>query len=210
MRNATFIIPGVWRPARSLLGRWIRAHSVDERQAESTYVVVVVLAAIGLVLIHILLWTLFREARGSDAMWVFAVIEALVGGPVAAAAFVGWAPAVTVRASRRGLIITCGRGSGKGHIEEGPGAEDGPDERELSIPYDAIHDVTRVDARTFHRHYRRYAETRVFANRIDDELLLLKWNGVPVVIGLSAGDLGALERILTAHAAVESSHVDAA
>lgn len=219
--NAVFGIRGAWRPARSLLGRWIRAHSADERQAESTYVVVVVTATIGLVLLHILAWAFFGPPSGGDALRTFVIVEVVLGAAIALTTIVGWAPAITVRAGETGLDIVVGYPAvlrhpaaapedGETHPARSTVESSGLDGNGLFIPYAAIDGASRVGARTFHRHYRRYAETRVFVNRIEDDLLLLQWNGVPVVIGLPPGDLGVLERIITSHASVESSHVDAA
>jgi hypothetical protein len=85
---------------------------------------------------------------------------------------------------------------------------------ELRIPYSEIERMSRIDDRLYYRHYRRYAETRAFVNRTPSELLLLRFGGVPVVLGLDRGtDLARLEELLLARATIAghaSSPVDAA
>ncbi len=193
MPDQTFIIPSAFRPARSLLGRWIRTRSIDDRQAESTYIVVAVVSVLALLLIHLLGWSFFRPLD-SGATIAFVVAEAIFVLAFAGAAFAGRDSAITVRIETTALSISRSDGD------------------ELRVPYEDVDGVSRVKARTFHRHYSRYAETRAFVNRVHDELLLLRWKGTPVVLGLPEDDLRSVDRILNSRVAVgrASSHVDAA
>jgi hypothetical protein len=64
------------------------------------------------------------------------------------------------------------------------------------IPYRDIQAVEDIGGRMFHRHFRRYINSRVFVNRIEDELLLLHTADGPVVLGLAVGDLKACKTYL--------------
>lgn len=57
----------------------------------------------------------------------------------------------------------------------------------LHIPYSSIERTARIDGLTFHRHYRRFAQTRVFVNRMPSELILMR------VGDLDAIDHGSVE-----------------
>ncbi len=192
MSYRTYIISSRIRPDRSLLGRWIRAYSVDARQAESTYVVAVVASSLVLLLLHLLGWSIVRSMDARIA--VFTVVEIAVLVAFSAAAFAGRDPAITVCTGSTALTISRGG------------------DHELTLPFSELDSASRIDARTFHRHYRRYAETRSFVNRVPTELVLLRWKGIPVILGLEEEDLDAflpmLEQRVSAVRA--SSHVGAA
>ena len=191
MAHSSYIIPSRFNPARSLLGRWIRLHSADARQAESTYVVVVVLSFLALLLVHFLGWAFVQPAGAGVAIILSEVVLVLAYG---AFAFAGRDPAIIITPQASALEISRG------------------DDVELVLPSDEIETACTIDARTFHRHYRRYAQTRVFVNRVPAELLLLRWNGIPVVLGPAKDDLSTLLQLLERRISADcaSSHVDAA
>lgn len=188
--NSTYIIPSAIHPFRSLFGRWIRAHSSDDRQAESTYVVAAICSICALILLHVLAWPLFRPAD-TASFFTFLAGEGVLWLVYSGLVLAGRAPAIEIRAEPSALVVSRGVAD------------------EVRIPYDEMEDVGRVDARVFHRHYRRYAQTRAFVNRTHGELLLLRWKGVPVVLGPAPADLRSLERLLIAAVSRSSSHVGA-
>lgn len=167
-------------------------HSVDDRQADSTYVAAAVVSSLALLVIHFVGWSFARPAEAGIAVLLAA--EAVVILAYCALAFAGRDPAITVSAGTSALTIV--RGSDKA----------------LTLPYGEIRSARRIDAQTFHRHYRRYAETRAFVNHVPGDLLLLHWNGVPVVLGLADDDLTSVLRMLERRASAgrASSHVGAA
>lgn len=191
MAHSSYIIPSRFHAARSLLGRWIRLRSVDARQAESTYFVVAVLSFLTLLLVHFLGWSLVQPSGAGTAIVLSEVVLILA---YAAFAFAGRDRAITIRTEESSLRIS----------RDGDG--------ELILPYDEIEGACRIDARTFHRHYRRYAQTRAFVNHVHAELLFFRWNGIPVVLGPADDDLSALLQLLGSRVAAgcASSHVDAA
>lgn len=191
MAHSSYIIPSRFNPARSLLGRWIRLRSVDDRQAGSTYVVVAVLSFLALLLVHFLGWSFIQPAGAETTIVLSEVVFILA---YAAFAFAGRDPAITIRTEASSLKIS----------------RDG--DAELILPYDEIDAACRIDARTFHRHYRRYAQTRVFVNHVPAELLLFRWNGIPVVLGPTNDDLSTLLQLFECRVSADcaSSHVDAA
>lgn len=191
--NSSFIIPARFRPARSLLGRWSRMYAVDARQAESTYIVAAAIASLALLLMHFLGWS-FVQPSSSGTTLLLVTTEALLVSAFLAAAFVGRESAITIEINPSALTISRAG------------------DEKVTFAYEEIETACRIDARTFHRHYRRYAETRVFVNRVPDQLLLLRWNGIPVILGLSEDDLVAILSMLGSRVPLDcaSSHVDAA
>ncbi len=166
--------PPAWHPASSLLGRALRRRVADERRAESTYIVVVALVAVVLALAGQWGWMRWEASPlayglGLGAAWLLA----------GAACLAGWRPRLHVRARA-------------GRLEIRRGAE------ELVLPYGQIEAAERVSAEAYHRHWRRYAATRSFVNRLGDEVLLLRTARGPVVLGLARPDLLRLEAHLGA------------
>jgi hypothetical protein len=56
--------------------------------------------------------------------------------------------------------------------------------RAATVPFDAIDAVGFTSARRFHRHYRRYAATRVFRGGLLDEVVLVETTEGPLIIAL--------------------------
>jgi hypothetical protein len=192
--NSTFIIVSRFDPTHSLVGRLFRAMAADARQGESLFILSLSLFVLVLVLLGTIGWTMlpFVRGAGSDVLAPAGVAAVLL---IVTTCLIGRRPEIAVRVNRNSLTISSSGG-------------------ELRIPFAEIESIARVDDRTYYRHYRRYAETRGFVNRIPSELLLLRVGGVPVVLGIeSAADLGTLEALLLAGTKVSgraSSPVDAA
>lgn len=145
-----------------------------------------------MVLIHLILLLVVAQYLA----WVFvqAEVQADPTGPVAllfwggqVASFglcllvgmVGFQPAITVSLVEDRL-----------HLQQG--------EVTQAVPLAAITEARLISARLFHRHYRRYAATQVFINRLGAEVLLLETAEAPLVLGLAAEEAAALRTHLEA------------
>ncbi|NBC19043.1 MAG: hypothetical protein GVY18_17210 [Bacteroidetes bacterium] len=175
--RTTFTIPRRFHPAYSLLGRWMRQWLDDERRAEALFIIVLSLLALALLLAQYLAWALLQPAieaapEGSTAIafWI-----GQVGAVVLVVGFcvIGFEPAITVTADEHAL-----------HLQQ-KGTT-------LALPYDAIEAVDTITALRYHRHWRCYAATHDFVNRPDGDLLLLRTDEGPVVLGLAPDDREAL------------------
>ena len=167
----TFRSPRIFDPRYSLLGRAFRAWTGDRLRGEALFVVAVTGLAVLLLLAHYLGWALLQPAlagspSGQTLFWVGQLASALVW---AGLGLVGVRPAVSVHCTSAGL-----------ELEQGG--------RHRQVPYDALDAVKTVAATTYHRHYRRYAATAVFVGRLQDEVLLLRTERGPVVVGLADPD----------------------
>jgi hypothetical protein len=188
-----FHIPGRFHPGYSMLGRWLRRRTGDARQAEAYLIVVA--AAFGLVLLLApALAASFLEAgtqagragglRPDVVFWLAELGALLLAGLVGG---LGFEPAVTVTCAADHLLLRQGTST-------------------CRIPYDALRSVEPLPRLLFHRHYRRYAATRVFATRLPDPLLLLQTPEGPVVVGLAAPDAAALAAFLGERTNAASRH----
>ena len=165
-------VPAALHPASSLLGRLVRRWSDDERQAESRYIVAAALVLGGATLAGQWAWVVWGT-EGEMALGFFAA--QVVGGLfVGGFTLLGWRPALHIRADDQRLTVQ-------------RGAET------LDLPYEAVTSVERITAAAYHGHWRRYAATFAFVNRLPADLLLLTTARGPVVLGLPAGDLARLE-----------------
>lgn len=167
----TFRAPQVFDPSYSLMGRAFRAWTDDHLQGEALYIVTLTGIALFLLMSHYLGWALLRPVLSASASWkvlfwtgqgAFVLLWIGIG-------LVGRRPAVTVECT-----------SGTLEIEQG--------ERTHTIRYEAVDSIASISARQYHRHYRRYAATRVFAGSLADEVLLLRTAQGPVVIALPESD----------------------
>ena len=158
----------------ALLGRRLRRQTDDSLQAESLLILIVAGLTLGALLVQQFAWALLRDAVLADPFgpWAlgFWASQLAVGAAFAVGAVWGFKPGVTVTCTPTAVCIR---------------PDGGP---ETAVPLDEVTAVRRLDARVFHRHYRRYRRTRVFVNRIEDEVVLLRTPDGPVILGLSEPD----------------------
>ena len=156
-----------------MLGRWLRRAIGDERRAEAYFILVLSGLIVGVILFQYVAWawlgaTILADPTGSVAVAFWLMQLGSVVGSVLLAV-VGFQPAIRIVATPAGIQLQQGKTVIALHPED-------------------ITSVETISALTFHRHYRRYAATRSFVNRIEDELLLLHTSDGPLVLGLSAAD----------------------
>jgi hypothetical protein len=146
------------------LGRAIRRRLEDDERAEGVYILCVAFLLIGLVLLFYLAWALYEPAlvTGSGAK-LFAGTQLATGGLVFLTCFLGHKPALRITLSPDAVALEHGK-------------------RSVCLPRHSIHTVTTVTALEFHRHYRKYSQTRVFINNLKAPLVLLKTEEGPVVL----------------------------
>lgn len=164
--------PPAFHPASSLLGRALRRHAADARQAESLYIVAAAFVVTAAMLIGQWGWM-----RWSAAPLAYGAALGAGSLLIAVACFAGWRPRLRVHL-------------GPDVLEIQRGAE------ALALPLDQIELAERLPAEAFHRHWRRYAATRVFVNRLPAEVLLLRTAHGPVILGLPDMDLARLKACL--------------
>ena len=171
--HRTFHVPPRFHPAYSLLGRGLHRLVGDAQRAEAFFLVALSMLALGLLLAQYFAWMVLKP-----------VILAAPAGPVAMAFWlgqvstvalslstcvVGFAPALAVTLTPTHLHLRQGR-------------------HERVLPYDAIIATESISALTYHRHYRPYAATQAFVNRMTPEVLLLHTPEAPVALGLLPED----------------------
>ena len=185
--SVRFVVPASFHPPASLLGRLARRRAQDDRQGESYYFVAAALVLCVGSLLSQWGWVAFGTSGpgGLPEPWYFAV--QVVGGLLlGGAVLLGWKPAVAVVAHEGGLDIRRGTEA-------------------VSLNYARIHAAERISADAYHRHWRRYAATRAFVNRLPAELLLLRTASGPLVLGLAPADLDRLELHLAERAEIQTS-----
>lgn len=170
-------IPRSFYLPASPLGRLVRRWTHDARQAESVYFVVVALVLCFATLAGQWGWIAFGTTpEGAPSLAFFGV--QIVGGLVlAATCLVGWRSPVVVIARDEALDVRQG-------------------DRALSLHYGRIASAEPITAEVYHLHWRRFAATRAFVNRLPDDLLLLHTASGPVVLGLAADDCDRLREHL--------------
>lgn len=177
--NGLILLTRTFRSSRtfdcsySLLGRLVRAWTGDRLRGEALFIVVLTGLGLLLLLAHYLGWALLQPVltgEGAEAaqlqFWTAQVVSFLV---LLAIGVLGLRPPVHARLDDDGL-----------HLSQG--------NRHLHLTLDDVHDVCVIDARRFHRHYRRYAATRIFASRPGASVLLIDTDGAPVIVALSSED----------------------
>lgn len=148
----------------------------DARRAEAYYIITLTFLALVLLLANYVAWALLEtrilaDPEGPVALWfwtgqVGAVLLVILG------AVIGFKPEVR---------IVCGDG----------GMDVQAEGKHLQVTRTNIQSFETISATVFHRHYRRYAATHVFVNRMPETLLLLHTTHGPLVIGFSESDLAA-------------------
>lgn len=167
----TFRSARCYDPSHSLLGRAFRRWTGDRLRGEALFVVALTALALFVLMTHYLSWALLQsyltaEPSRQVIFWLGQLVSAAVWGGVG---LVGFRPGVTA---------TCA--SGALRLEQGG--------RTRTVPYDAVEEARVISATRYHRHYRRYAATAVFAARLAETVLLLRTEGGPVVVGLTPGE----------------------
>lgn len=167
----TFQSPSSFDPSYSLLGRAFRYGTGDRLRGEALYIVALTGLALVLLMSHYLGWALLQPVLANNPswqvlFWAGQLASAVVWGVVG---LVGIRPAVTVSCSTSTVKLHQGG-------------------RTYAVPYDGLDDVDVISATTYHRHYRRYAATKVFVSQVPDDLLLLHTPHGPVVVGLPDAD----------------------
>jgi hypothetical protein len=166
-------IPSRLHPSYSLLGRWLRRRVGDARRAAALFVVALAGLALALVLAHYVAWALLQPVVAADP-----------GGPVALAFWglqagsvllflltcvAGVRPAACVRYTR--ALLEVRRGT-----------------RVRRLALSEIHRAGALSPLRYHRHYRRYAATEAFVDRLRTDLLLLRTRDAVVVLELPDAD----------------------
>jgi len=177
--DASFHAPRRFHPGYSWLGRWLRRRT-DRLKGEALHVLIMAAAALVLLLIHYLSWTLLHEAfsttPGLEAGYWITQLALLAG--VLGLGAVGFRPALTVTCDADAL-----------RVQQGP--------RSVQVPLDAVASVEAISAQRYHRHERRYAATRSFIGALGETVVLVRRaNGGPVVIALPPDAQAALREQL--------------
>lgn len=176
----TFQSQSSFDPSYSLLGRAFRYGIGDRLRGEALYIVAVTGLALVLLMTHYLGWALLQPVFTDHPSWQLL----FWAGQLASAVIWG---VVGLVGLRPGVTVSCTSSTVKLH-------QGG---RTYTVPYDGLDRVVPISATTYHRHYRRYAATKIFVSRVPDELLLLRTPDGPVVVGLpDADDRAALKRHL--------------
>lgn len=159
--------PRCFDPSYSLLGRAIRAWTDDRLRSEALFIVLVTGLALFLLMSHYLGWALLKPVLANNPFWqmLFWAGQLASVGIWAVIGLLGRRPRVSVACTPTAL-----------NIEQGG--------RSRTVRYDDIERVETISATAYHRHYRHYAATDVFASALGDEVLLLRTPDGPVVIAL--------------------------
>ena len=179
MVRRRYIIPSRIHPAFSAVGRWIGRRCGDSRQAESLHIAVTVLVGFGLLLVQAMSWTFFHPQVGLN-LWVSA--GALVA--FVALFLLGRQPEMTVEMRADSLVVRRGASEDR-------------------VPLGRIERTSIIDDQLYYRHYRRFARTRAYVNRIPPTLLLIDTTDGPVVLGISESEQQELIELLAMAASCE-------
>ena len=154
----------------SLLGRQIRRRQTDEHYAEGIFIIAFAILLVGLIVFNFLGWGFiqpFLSGPSAESItlffWIGQVISTLLFFSVC---MLGFKPAIEVKVQENKQLS----------IKQG--------KQVLQLPLDVIQSVTQISALRFHRHYRKYANTRAFFVKIPSSLILLNTEEGPIVLGL--------------------------
>ena len=167
----TFQSPSSFDPSYSLLGRAFRYGTGDRLRGEALYIVALTGLAVVLLMTHYLGWALLQPILTQNPSWQML----FWAGQLASGVVWGIVGLVGIRPS---VTVSCNTSTVRFH-------QGG---RTYTVPYDGLDRVASISATTYHRHYRRYAATKVFVSQVPDELLLLRTPHGPVVVGLPDAD----------------------
>lgn len=190
----TFEAPRTYRPSASVLGRAIRAWTNDRLRGEALYLVTMTGLTLLLLMAHYLGWALLSSALSPLPAWERLFWGAQVGSVLVliGLGLVGFRPAV--RVTCRPHAVTLHQG----------------DQTHALSPPD-IQDVRLISAQRYHRHYRHYAATQVFASAFPEQVLCVRTGNGPVIVALPEPEAQAALRdhldALTAPASQTVTHL---
>ncbi len=163
----TFEAPRSYHPSHSLLGRAVRAWVDDPLRSEALFIVIFTGLTLAVLMSHYLGWALLKPLLTARSSWQILFwggqvlsVFALIG-----IGLVGLRPAVRVRCGPNAVMLTQGNQS-------------------CTLHNATIREIDCISARRYHRHYRRYAATQVFASTLPDEVILLRTSDGPVIVAL--------------------------
>ena len=163
----TFRSARCYDPSYSLLGRALRRWTGDRLRGEALFLVALTGLALILLMAHYLGWALLQSylAEQPTRQLLFWTGQLASGVVWAGVGLVGFRPNVTASCTSTALRLE----------------QNG---RTRTVPYDSIEEARVISAMRYHRHYRRYAATSVFVGRLADDVLLLRTERGPVIVGL--------------------------
>lgn len=164
----TFESSWSYDPSYSLLGRLVRYGTGDRLRGEALFIVTLTGLGLALLMSHYLGWALLKPVLTENPSWqlLFWAGQLASVAALSAIGLLGVRPGVTVHCTATGI-----------ELEQGS--------RSATVPYDDIEQIETVAATQYHRHYRRYAATRVFVGELGDEVLLLRTSQGPVALSLA-------------------------
>ena len=164
----TFESPSSYQPRYSLLGRAIRAWVGDRLQGEAVFIVALTALTLALLMSHYLGWALLKPYLTAHPGWqmVFWGVQIGSGLLLAVVGLVGVCPSVQVTCSADTITVRQG-------------------DRSCTLSAASIEDAALISATRYHRHYRRYAATQVFASHLPDEVIRLRTDEGPVIVALA-------------------------
>ncbi len=166
----TYLVKSRFHIGYSLLGRQIRRRISDGHYAEGLFIIAFAVFLVGLVIFNYLGWGFIQPLLAGPS--AESVMLFFWGGQVGLTliffltCMFGFKPALEV-------MVDAGK---QLKIKQGSNT--------LNIPLHTIRAATQIPALRFHRHYRKYLETRSFFVQIPSSPVLLTTDGGPVVLGL--------------------------
>lgn len=177
MVKRRYIIPSRIHSAYSPIGRWIRRRCGDSQQAESLHIAAVALTGFGLILAQALSMALLPSTLSQNAALLVGALAVFVLLFLA-----GRQPKITIEVQTEALVIR-------------------REARETHLPFGRMRKTSIIDDQLYHRHYRRFARTMAFVNRIPATVLLIDTPEGPVILGVSESEQQELRRLLATAAA---------
>ncbi len=179
----SFLIPRRFHIGYALLGRGLRRKLGDRLRAEAWNLIVLTGLGLLLILTQYLSWALFNDIilsnpGGPEALtfW-FSQLLGTLG--LVIFGMVGWQPVIHVEADATAIRLKQGR-----------------EMQTLPLPH--ITDARIISAARYHTHYRRYASTQCYVNRLPASILMLDTPDGPFLLGLAEDD----QELLLAHVKV--------
>ena len=176
----------------SLLGRLIRRSVNDYHYAEGILILSIAMISIVMVVLFYVAWAFVEPALATDSTGQLAEYYAMAqfGSAVflVLIAFIGFKPKLEITIEDYCI-----------HIKHGS--------QKLVLLTSEVLQTEIISASQFHKHYRKYVNTRAFYNRLNDHLLLLDTTNGPVILGLSEEHQATLLSALRSSASTESNTI---